>query len=294
MNKFILPIITVALLVSCTKRDQVDTPDNFNVTTDRSTYAAGDTVHFRFSGTPENIVFWAGTAGKKYEYRDRTVAEGNILRLKFTSYSQYSVDQTNLKVLVSNDFNGVYDAPSVQAATWRDITDQAILSSGADNTPSGDIDLSSVASENKDMAVAFRYVTTTTSSTQNRWVIRSFNLDNVAPDGSVSAIATMSNAGWKAFSYANAATNWSISSAQLLTVRSFTELDDDWVVTKTFNPNKVSPDMGQAIKNITASLSEYGAVYTEPGTYRVTFVATNASYQNQASVVREMDITITP
>ncbi|MCH5598407.1 DUF5017 domain-containing protein [Niabella ginsengisoli] len=298
MNK-ILVVVTVLLLafLSCTKSDDVLSPDDFQVSTEQHTYGVGDTIRFKFSGNAENIVFWSGMPGQKYEYHNRTVAEGNTLSLNFKSFSQSGiVDQTNIKLLISTDFSGIYDSAGIKAATWRDISDRAIWSAGADQTPSGDIDLTDFAAVNKDMAIAFRYVTSEVAdaSVQNRWVFRSFELNSNSADGGVSTLATIGTAGWKEWSFLNPDTRWTISASQLVSNRSFTELNDDWVITKLFNPNKVAPDRGLAIKNISTSLAEHEAVYNAPGTYKVTFVASNANAVNQMTVVRELDLTITP
>ncbi len=63
-----------------------------------------------------------------------------------------------MTVLVSNDFNGVYDTTSVKAATWTDVTSRVTLSTGADQTQSGTVDLSEFANNNKAATLAFRYV----------------------------------------------------------------------------------------------------------------------------------------
>lgn len=292
----IISFFTIGLLaISCSKRDQVGAPD-FEVATDKATYKAGDTVVFRFTGNPQNIVFWPGTPGRVYEYRDRLFTTGNKLLVKFNTYQQFGV-RNNLTVLVSNDFNGIYDTTNVKAATWTDITNRVTLSQGADQVPSGTVDMSEFTGGNKAATIAFRYITTSLGS-QNRWVIRTFNADNQAPDGTTTSMATMSTAGWKAVSFQNPAAVWSITSAQLLMAGTATALDDDWVLSKSFNPNTVSPDKGLPIKNITTNLRQYAAadVYKTPGTYKVVFVATNASYQNghPEEVVKEITLTITP
>ncbi|HVK49756.1 MAG TPA: hypothetical protein VM488_17960, partial [Pseudobacter sp.] len=105
--------------------------------------------------------------------------------------------------------------------------------------------------------------------------------------------------GWKAISMENPqAAVWSITSSQLLMLGSATALDEDWVLSKTFNPNVATPDKGTPIKNITTNLTRYAPatdLYNKPGTYKVVFEATNASYQNiPERVVKELSITITP
>jgi hypothetical protein len=66
------------------------------------------------------------------------------------------------------------------------------------------------------------------------------------------------------------------------------------VITKLFSPNRTSPDQGKPIKNISSGLRDYSEVYDTPGTYKVTFVATNASYKNQERVIRELELKVEP
>jgi plastocyanin len=286
-------IATCFVIISCSKRDRVEAPV-FDVHTSSTTYKVGDTVTFEFTGDPQNIVFWSGMPGNVYEYKDRLLTTGNKLLIKFNTYQQYGI-QDNLSVLVSNDFNGIYDTTNVKKATWTDITTRATLSSGVDQTQSGTLDMSEFTNGDKSVTLAFRYITTTIQS-QNRWVVRTFNADNQAADGSITSMATMSTAGWKAVDFKNPAAVWTITSAQLLLQGSANALDDDWVLTKSFNPTAVSPDKGVAIKNITVNLSKYTAtgVYTKPGTYKAVFEATNGSYENIERIVKDVTLTITP
>jgi hypothetical protein len=298
MNKLLITVAVFSLSVaSCTKWNEVGSPDDFQVSTDQLVYAAGDTIKFQFSGNADNIVFWSGMPGQQYEYRDRTFVTGNTISLNFKSYSQFGVaDKTNIRLLVSTDFTGVYDSANIKSATWQDISGRAVWSTGADQTPSGDIDLTDFASANKDMAIAFRYVTSVVAdaTVQNRWVFRSFDLKSTSTGGGVTALATVANAGWKSWSFLDPATTWTISATQLVSNRSSTALNDDWIITKLYNPNKIAPDRGIAIKNIATAQTDYEAVYTDPGTYKVTVVATNANSGGQATVIRELELTITP
>lgn len=288
-------IAAVACCVSCEKRYELSSLNDFEVKAEKSSYVVGDTVKFLISGSAGNIVFWSGETGHIYEYRDRTVMEGNQLLLDFKTFSQYGeVDQENIKILISNDFDGVYDSAHVAAATWKDISDRAVFSAGQDQTPSGEINLDDFGAANKDMTLAFQYKTKTVkpATDQNRWVIRSFNLSTVNPAGETTPVFNMANAGWVDFNFAGPSTSWVISSSQLITSRNFTELDDDWVLTKRFNPNKVSPDRGTPVKNISQSILEYTTVYKAPGTYKVTFVGTNANIKHAASSIKELTVTI--
>lgn len=293
IRKLISCIGICVVAVSCTKRDRVSTPE-FTVSTSKTTYKVGDTIIFNFTGNPQNIVFWSGLPGHVYEYRDRLFSTGNKLLVRFNTYQQFGI-RNNFSVLVSNDFNGVYDSANLKKATWTDISGQATLSSGGDQTQSGTLDLSSFTAGNKSATVAFRYITTQIQS-QNRWVVRTFNADYQSTDGGTTSVATMSTAGWKQISLLNPAAVWSITSSQLLLQGSANALDDDWVLTRMFNPNTVTPDKGETIKNITVNMNKYVAIgmYTKPGTYKLTFEASNASYENEARALKEMTLTITP
>lgn len=296
MKKFFIMAIMAQIFVSCQKRYDLEPIDSFGVQTTKTAYAVGDTVTFLLAGNADNIVYWSGENGHNYYYRNRTYTEGNTIKLNFKSYSQYgTVDKTNIKLLVSTDFTGTYTAPNVSAATWSDISDRAIWSSGADQTPSGEISLDDFASKNKNMVVAFQFKTSAikNSATQNRWVIRSFDLTSTNNASEVATIFNMSTAGWASFNFSASATDWTISSSQLYTGRSYTELDDDWVLTRQFNPNAAKPDLGVAIKNIAQGLSEYKAVFSKVGKYKVVFVATNANLKRQTSKLKELELTIT-
>ena len=296
MNRIYAFIVVIMVLLSCENRYELVALDTFNVRLEKESYSVGDTVRFLIEGNPDNIVFWSGEDGHNYAYRKRTSIEGNTIQLNFNSYSQYGqADPSTLKLLVSTDFSGIYDSTAVAKATWTDITDKATISSGLDQTPSGTINLDEFAAQNKNMAIAFRYKTSELrpQDKQNRWIIRSFDLKSVNQQGSENTLATMATAGWTAFNFSGTASFWSVTSAQLITARNFVELDDDWVITKQFNPNAVTPDQGQAIKNISQNITEYTSIYSKAGTYKVTFVATNANVKDQDSAIKEIEIAIT-
>jgi hypothetical protein len=295
MNKSILYCSIILVALSCTKRDEAGTPE-FEVTANATTFKLGDSIIFTIKGNPQNIVFWSGTPGRVYEHRNRTFTTGNKLLVKFNTYQQFGI-RNNMTVLVSNDFNGIYDTTNLKKATWTDITGRVALSQGADQVPSGSIDLSEFIVDNKAATIAFRYITTP-GMIANRWVVRTFNADNQAPDGAITPMATMSTAAWKAVNFQNPDKVWLITSAQLLMMGVDNVVDDDWVLSRSFNPNAVLPDKGQAIKNITTNLTRYTPatdLYNKPGTYKVVFEASNASYQNQPErVIKELTLTITP
>lgn len=288
-------LLLVALASSCAK---VKLPTSeLSVTTGSNTYKAGDTVKFNFSGNPDNIIFYSGEPGHKYEYRTRTKA-ANDLQIQFKSFVSFGVIAQNLQLMVSNNFNGVMDEENLNKATWTDISHLATWSAGADNVNSGVISLLPYegAAESSLMYIAFRYTDTQKPQGQNRWVIRTFSADNISPDGGSTNLAVMSTAGWKSVNIKNPATFWTITSAQLLMYGGAATQPDneDWVISKAFDSKSVKPDAGIALKNISKTMDSYNYVFNTPGAYHVVFESSAVRYNGENRNMNEMTLTITP
>mgnify|MGYP002378707266 CR=1 FL=1 len=292
--RIILSIIIIAvsaMLTSCEKDLKPD-PVSFNVTTTENDYQAGDTVNFSFSGNPDMIMFYSGEPGSVYDFKGRTSADG-MSQMQFTSYVQAGTQTGSLALLVSADFDGTYSGTGISAATWTDITSQATLSTGDNNTPSGIIDLSSFVNDDKPVYFAFKY-TGKTGSVQNTWTIKNFGINLVMPDGSTFATANMTTAGWKAVNVKNPSKAWAISASQLQIAGGDENAEDneDWLITAPLVLNKVNPDRGVPIKDISILLDEFSYIYSTPGKYKAVFEAFNAAGTTQKSAQREIEITI--
>jgi hypothetical protein len=264
----------------------------FDVNTDKASYKVGDSVIFKFSGNPDNIVFYSGEVGNKYEFRNRLRAEGKPA-MQFTSYAQYGTQTNTLQLLASTSFKGKLDS-TVATGGWKDITDQATFSTGADNVASGTIDLTQFIGE-KPVYIAFHY-TGMAGSTQKTWTIKNFQVTNKLTSGNTLSVADLSNAGFSQISLKNPAAIWSIAINQLRIAggNASAAENDDWVVSQALNLDKVSPDSGIALKSITSTLSKYTYIFKTPGTYKVSFIASNVTADKSDQVVVEKTITITP
>lgn len=287
-------LMLAVLSASCMKEDIASA--DMKVRTNASSYRVGDTVVFRFEGTPDNIVFYSGENGHNYALKDRLYAD-NDLQVDFKTLVQWGVIYDNLKLLVSNNFSGIYTKEEVDKAAWTDISDKAVFSIGQDNTPSGTVSLKSYLSpvDTGSIYLAFRY-TDFQKPQQNRWVIRSFNAVKVSPEGVQTNVATISNAGWNAVSFLNDSKGWTISTTQLLMyggVASDTD-NDDWVITKGFKVKESIADKGIALKNISSNLREYSYVYKTPGVYKAVFETSSDWYSGRKVGYAEVTITITP
>ena len=293
MKKIFAIAAFACLFTACQK--EIKAPEvDFNVEVNKTTFQVGDTVKFQFSGNPDNITFFSGEPGMKYKYRERTKAEGTP-QFSFTSYRQYGVQQGALHVFVSTDFNGTVDE-HVGDATWKEITDRVTISDGSPDTESGVVDLSEF--DNGDpLYIAFRYLgEENETSAQPKYTITDFVVRNVLDDGVTLEVADMSNLGWSAVSLQNPDREWNISASSIIMAGGPPKSpdNDDWAVTRGLNLSKVLPDRGFALKNITSQMDGYDYVYTTPGEYTVTFLATNATKDEMNTVVRELNITVTP
>ena len=288
---FLIVVAASVVFASCSKKLSIN-PLSFNVTTTSTNYKVGDTVRFLFSGNADNISFYSGEPGTNYANRNRVTLPG-LSQLQFTSYFQNTTQQNTLKLLVSNNFNGVYDSANIYMATWTDITSRATFSTGVTGTPSGIVDLSDFAAKNMPVNIAFKYVATT-GSTQPTWTIQSFNLNLLQPDNTVLPVATIANAGWKQVNVLNKAVAWAITATQLSIAggNATSASNEDWAITAPLYLNKVAPDVAVPIKNITQVLNSYNYVFSQPGVYKVFFLASNATVDEQQSTTKEIDLTI--
>ncbi len=289
-------------LASCNKAE-VKRPNDFEVTTANTTVKAGTAVTFNISGSPDDIIFYSGELGKTYAQKDLVEApESGNPEMEFQSNVQFgTVTLNNLTVLVSNNFNGIYDTTNVKAATWTDITSRVKLGTSATNVSSGVINLNNLKAggNGSSMYVAFRYLSDRAATLKQRqWSVGSFAFRTRFPDGKVfTHAASVAEAGFGSVEFKGDSTKWvpgtSLFHAGL---NAGYPSDDDWSISRTFNLRALVPERKGAvnIKAISqASLSQYRFTYNTPGTYKATFVATNQNIDKQEQVVKELTITVT-
>ncbi|MCY7293619.1 MAG: DUF5017 domain-containing protein [Ferruginibacter sp.] len=318
--KILLTGFTTCLFFSCTK-DKLEEA-NLEITTTKNTFKVNEPVQFSLTGNPEIISFYSGEAGKEYQYKNRTTRNDGVLKFGF----QTRVDNTagfaalasgSIKILLSTNFTGNYstladpllarseDSAMVNTATWTDITSRFFIpTSGIVATfyPSNEISISDlIVDPNKPIYLALKYASPSTGSLgTNGITIGLLVFYNTFPNGSVvnytiapgGTISTV----WKVIRAANVDNAWSTSSTQLrFTSLLTTQYSEDWAVTNAFFPSVTTPDKPSPIKSITENqLSKYSYRYTMPGTYKVTFVASNNRVYGSNEVTKELTITIIP
>lgn len=280
-----------ALAQSCKKG--VDEPE-FDITFDQRVYAVNEPIKFMVTGGADLITFYSGEPGKEYKYRDRFRIDGKPT-MSFTSYRQNTDQPNSLTLLVSSDFSGIYDTENIQKATWKDITSRATLSSGADNTPSGTIDLTDIQQPDIPVYFAFKYVAKQGTVAQPTWTIKNIVINTTAPDGTLVPVATTANLTWGAVNVTGAQT-WNNSTTQSQIVGGGVNVADneDWAITKSLQLDRVQRSFGVNMKsNPTSKLPSYEfAGYTAAGTYTVTFEAINSNIDEIKRTIKEFTITV--
>ncbi|WP_302323753.1 DUF5017 domain-containing protein [Bacteroides congonensis] len=247
-------------------------PASLSVLPDKVECKAGEPITFSLTGNnANNVVFYSGESGHNFDFRERFYADNDMV-VNFSTWVRYGEIYQNLQFLVSNDFNGIYDEGSVEAANWIDLSDKFTFSSGVDRTPSGEVSLKEYAGDdpNAQLYVAFRY-RDNEKPRQNNWIIRTITLDLISPEGVRSSSAAMSTMGWKVVDFKNPAVTWNISSSTQILIDGGTNQpeNDDWVISKAFNLRKGTPDKGVSLNSVTSR--DYIYTYNTPGTYKAVF-----------------------
>jgi len=289
---FIIPVLFAAF--SCKKEVDVDTP-SFDVTLEKTNFKVKEGILFNITGSANIITFYSGEPGKEYQFKDRFSVEGKP-EMQFTSYSQYGPQPNTLQLMVSSDFKNIFDVESLNQATWKDITNRATLSTGADNTPSGIIDLSDVTSPDTPVFIAFRYTAKKLPVSQPTWTIKNVVVNNRLEDGSAVQIANSSNLSWGAINVLNSAKAWSSTTTQIQIAGGPIDTDDneDWIISKPLQLNRIQRSLGTSVRiSPTSLLTSYAFQgYATAGTYTVTFEAINANRWDSKKVIKEFTITV--
>ena len=184
--KYYNMLLGVLLMASCNTDivTNLATPA-FDVTTQTSTFKAGQPITFLFTGTAHTISFYSGQTLKDYDFKDGRVVDvtGSGATMQFTSSLQVGTQTNQLTILASTDFNGDYSSvDKVKAATWTDITSRFALGTTATFLASGTKDISDLIVAGKPIYIAFKYVTNSqaTNGLARQWYIQTFAIKSKA------------------------------------------------------------------------------------------------------------------
>lgn len=287
MKNILFSALAALTAVSCMKDVAPDA--NLVVVPSKDKYEAGEPVTFKFTGDPDNIVFYSGEDGHRYENKHRTEGDCDIyVDFKTFVRSNNAGVYDNLRFLVSTDFSGVYSPENVEAATWIDLTDNFRLSHGNDNYPSGEMKLNEYVGAGK-FFIAFKYV-----GKGNQWIVRTADVSQVTPEGIRNSIGSISKMGWTAVDCGNPGVGIDTKNLNRLyfdgNASGNGEDNCDWVISKPLDAKGLVPDTGVAIKNLSTTMSEFTYTYEKPGTYNAVFETSSVWYDDSKYSRTEVEV----
>lgn len=301
MKLHILAILALIIPVvyGCGKYD-LEEPD-FDVVADKTTVHVGDTIQFSFTGNPQLLYFYSGQFLNRYAPEE--TKQPDDLLLTFTSARAGGSQDNQVDLLISNDFNGVYDINNIMAAKWDTLSSEVTWSTSSARTPSGDINLLDRVDVTKPLYIAFRYITRDQSQFGTARNISIYDISlrsNVS--GTPVTLFSFSTTQFGMFSYGNKESERSVVATGInfrgnATSELKTEYTEDWAVSGaiTADPNVAAVDRGISLKLFTESRKEnYLFAYSAPGQYRAAFVGETSNVFGRKKQVKFIDITVNP
>jgi hypothetical protein len=301
MKLHILAILALLIPVvyGCGKYD-LEEPD-FDVVADKTTVRVGDSIQFSFTGNPQLLYFYSGQFLNRYA-PEESKQPGDLL-LTFTSARSGGSQNNQVDLLISNDFNGVYNINNIMAAKWDTLSSQVTWGTGSTRTPSGDINLLGRVDVKKQLYIAFRYIT----RDQNQYgTARNISIYDILlksnVDGTPVTLFTFSTPQFGMFSYGNKESERSVVATGInfrgnATTELRTEYTEDWAVSGaiTTDPNVAAVDRAISLKLFTESKkTNYLFAWSAPGQYRAAFVAETSNVYGRKKQVKFIDITVNP
>lgn len=299
-------------LVSC-QRDSVDDV-KFSVSTEQITVQAGEPVRFVFDGNPDYIIFFPGTKDCSYENRHRTKIDNlQDLKVSCTLTQNYTevkeggfLNEQLLRAYVSTDFTGEYMPNAIEQATWTEVLDMEMPK--VTDVAKPNINMESEGNlmtyKDNDFYLAFQYeahpnTVEKSSYGHPRIQLKMLTLHKIDTDGhDYQMMDAVNEWGFSVVPVEPLPTegNYSIkeSSINLQPKKETEKLKNInvWLISKRLNGSSIAPDLGIPIKGTNARLPYYEYRYTEPGTYKATFVATNAKMWDSSQKVCELTIKV--
>lgn len=326
MKKNIYSYLMAALfLTACEEITPEDV--RFDISVDKTTVKAGEPVVFNFDGNPNFITVFSGDEGHKYANRERTEIDASDVEKVSLSFSYLSkaagTHKNPLTIYLSADFPGLSlkdaeaDRNVIQNHEWKDITNDCLgkITDGASAVT--DIDEIDLSDYRNGFVLAFRYQGKKELVPQRTVIITKLKVTSRLKNGMETKLEGKdmefsvydtypSNAEKdpykKVISGSAVIGTWNlikwgdnefrlVGSTKAATV---TEDNDDWLIS---DPVKIGascdPDKGEVIKDISRRVTSYEHIYEKPGTYTVTFLASNANIGGEKMVIKEMVIEVT-
>lgn len=314
-TKYIIALLAGLAIVGC-KHSDVSEKADYNITLDpANTYIAGEPVKFRIDGNVDNLIWYTGETGSRYEYKDRFVVskeQVEAANLELEIKSQYGLAGA-LTIYVSNKFEGLSgnDATADKAklkemfeggmAGWTEVPFNEINGKWSTN-------ISDLNDYLDNFSLAFHWHPKRDGKNAQRTYSIKGNVSlNVV--GSEPSKLAISNLGFTSVMmndeisdpYKINAGNGSVifnqpGNAEIIFKgvgpKALPYALDAWVITSPSPLNKVANDTPKVLKNLQNYMNSFEYVYAKPGTYNITFIGINSNYQDVSKKVQQMTVNI--
>lgn len=296
----------ILLLQGCENYEEVTVPA-FKVTPENTTGKVGEPITFNVKNAPNFLAFYAGDFGHKYEYRDRTEAEGTV-SMSFMNAQKYGLNNNatgTLSIMASTDYDGSGTPEGIANATWMDISDRFNIATAYDFawTESGQADISDLAT-GAPIYFALKFYAEDHKGNGHRqpeWRIADFSISLETDDSPAPlTVATTFSPGFLPVDVQGVVPSWNTgkwyydSGNGVWRFRGgpSTYANEDWLVTNAINLTQVNPDKGIPLKSYSEKLTSFTYTYETPGTYTVTLVGNNTSIYGNKEMIQEFTITV--
>ncbi len=305
MKRMIFGSLIVSFLIACNKDIKTDAPV-LEVAVEKADIKAGDTATFAIQSDANVLSFYSGEVLNDYGFRQGRKIAVDSVTLSFSTSLNYGTQKDQFAVFASTDFSGQYTVDGLKAATWQNITAMYKLAPGNSNTAiaAGVKKISQLAAPGKPIYIGFRFIVKpqTANGGSKLWTMSTFNMLGHTKLGA-QTLADHKSAGWRIITQGphDPGRGAVIQSAQLAFYGNnkdyMEEYMEDWVITKAVNMEEVElgPDWGTGIKTLAdPPLKSYQYRFTTPGTYTVTFVASNVNSDNESRTERQLTVKVVP
>ncbi len=281
----------------------------FDVTYEDRIYRVDEPIDFTIEGNAEEIYFYSGEVGSRYEFRN----EGEKIAIDNVKVTFESA-RSNLKVpchrwiMISNDFNGEYKSEAaIKAATWTDITHRFTLASDNQRTKSGTIDLTRYTKQGP-FYFAFRYISEeyTIAARPPSWRIYDFRIWGTTGKGRNKEEFTLGDisktpqsANFIAYDFqAEDGLGYNRVGPNYLRMEPFkeaapSELHEVWIISKAIDGNLVteSSEIGTVLRCACQQpIKEHRYAFNAAGQYSVVFVGIDSDSGER--IVKTLDVTV--
>lgn len=317
-------IISAAIMTLCSCEHDIARKMDFNITLNpQNTYYAGEPVRFDFDGEIDNLIVYTGDESHEYRYKDRTHVEAVIeeMTLNLKLKGRYGRGNSAMDIWISNTFPGLKgndaksDKETIAALT---ASEDAMTSAGWEKiewveehdvwkTITMPLDQTKYADG---ISLAFHWSNLDCSKTQGTYYINGNLLvkNDVTDDEEINLkemglVTFMTNDAYsdpylnnKNNGYMNTNKSDGHLVCQGVSGNVLEYEIDGWAFTtpKSFKglTVEVESDTPHYVKTVEDKLSGYEYTWDKSGTYEVTFIGSNSSYQSHEDFIKKITVTI--